>query len=237
MNASSNSLFVYTGSSFTKLSIILERHHLLIPPLRKPAPALFLDRDGVVIEDCHHLSNPDQVQLCRGARHLIESANRQAWPVVLITNQSGIERGLFQWCHFEMVNGRMQQLLGSEAPLAAIYANGHRPGAPASSWRKPSPQMLLQAARALNLDLQCSLLIGDRLSDLQAGAAAGVAVVFHVLSGHGPSARRSVLRWHKQHLEAQDTAEATAQSVPALELLDTLEDFPFQLLKQCKQTL
>lgn len=216
--------------------IILERYQLLIAPLRQPTPALFLDRDGVVIEDCHHLSNPDQVQLCRGALHLIESAVRQGWPVVLITNQSGIARGLFQWRHFEMVNDCMQQLLGSDAPLAAIYANGHGPDAPASSWRKPSPHMLLQAASALNLDLKSSLLIGDRLSDLQAGAAAGVATVFHVLSGHGPSARASVLQWHKQSLEALETVEATAQLVTALKLLDTLEDFPYQLLKQCEPT-
>ena len=157
--------------------------------------------------------------------------------MVLITNQSGIARGLFQWRHFEMVNDRMQQLLGSDAPLAAIYANGHGPDAPANSWRKPSPQMLLQAATALNLDLQRSLLIGDRLSDLQAGAAAGVAMLFHVLSGHGHNARAAVLQWQKQRFEAQDTAEVTAHQVPALELLETLEDFPFQLLKQCKSTL
>jgi len=219
------------------LTIILERHLLLITPLRQAAPALFLDRDGVVIEDCHHLSDPDQVRLCRGARQLIASANRQGWPVVLITNQSGIARGLFQWRHFEMVNNRMQKLLGSDAPLAAIYANGHGPDAPANSWRKPSPQMLLQAATALNLDLQRSLLIGDRLSDLQAGAAAGVAMLFHVLSGHGHNARAAVLQWQKQRFEAQDTAEASAQRMSALELLETLEDFPFQLLKQCKSTL
>ncbi len=218
------------------MTITLERHRLLIEPLRLPTPALFLDRDGVVVEDCHHLSDPDQVRLCRGAWQLIASADRQGWPVVLITNQSGIARGLFQWHHFEMVNDRMQQLLGSDAPLAAIYANGHGPGAPASSWRKPSPQMLLQAARALNLDLQRSLLIGDRLSDLQAGAAAGVAMVLHVLSGHGPSARASVLQWHKQRNNDQHTTKASAQRVPALELLDTLEDFPLQLLKLCRQT-
>jgi len=213
------------------LTTILERRLLLIAPLRQPAPALFLDRDGVVIEDCHHLSNPDQVRLCRGARQLIASANRQGWPVVLITNQSGIARGLFQWRHFEMVNERMQQLLGADAPLAAIYANGHGPDAPASSWRKPSPQMLLEAARALNLDLKESLLIGDRLSDLQAGAAAAVAMVFHVLSGHGPRARASALHWHEQCLKAQDTSEISAQRVSALKLLDTLEDFPLSLLK------
>ena len=213
------------------MTIFLERRHLLIDPLHQTAPALFLDRDGVVIEDCHHLSNPDQVRLCCGARQLIASANRQGWPVVLITNQSGIARGLFQWRHFEMVNERMQQLLGDDAPLAAIYANGHGPDAPVSSWRKPSPQMLLEAARALNLDLKESLLVGDRLSDLQAGAAAGLKIVFHVLSGHGPRARASALHWHEQCLKAQDTSEISAQRVSALKLLDTLEDFPLSLLK------
>jgi D-glycero-D-manno-heptose 1,7-bisphosphate phosphatase len=118
-------------------------HRLLIAPLRQPAPALFLDRDGVVIEYCHHLSNSDQVRLSRGARHLIASPDRQGWLVMLITNQSGIAWGLFQWRHFEMVNERMQQLLGSDAPLAAIYyANGHGQDAAARTWRKPSPLVL-----------------------------------------------------------------------------------------------
>jgi len=216
------------------LTSILEYYRLLIEPLPRQAPALFLDRDGVVIEDCHHLSNPDQVRLCRGARRLIASAVCHGWPVVLITNQSGIARGLFQWRQFEMVNARMQHLLGSDASLAAIYANGHGPDAPASSWRKPSPQMLLQAARTLNIDLQRSLLIGDRLSDLQAGAGAGVAKLFHVLSGHGPSARASVLQWHNQCLEAQDTIDASARRLTVLELLDTLDDFPLPLFEKCK---
>jgi D-glycero-D-manno-heptose 1,7-bisphosphate phosphatase len=218
------------------LTTILERRLHLIEPLRRPVPALFLDRDGVVIEDCHHINNPDQVRLCRGARNLIASAHWHGWLVILITNQSGISRGFFQWHDFDMVNGRMQQLLGADAPLAAIYANGHGTDAPASSWRKPSPQMLLEAARDLNLDLQRSLLIGDRLSDLQAGAAAGVAMVFHVLSGHGPSARESVLQWHKQALEVQGADALVAQRVPVLKLLDTLENYPVQLFKQCKQT-
>ena len=218
------------------MTINLERHHLLISPLRLPAPALFLDRDGVVIEDCHHLSDPSKVRLCRGAQQLIASAHRQEWPVVLITNQSGISRGLFQWRHFEMVNDRMQQLLGSDAPLAAIYASGHGPDVVGNSWRKPSPQMLLQAAKALNLDLKRSLLIGDRLSDLQAGAAADLTMVFHVLSGHGCDARASVLQWHKQRFEGQETAEVSARRMTALELLDTLEDFPFVRFKQNKQT-
>ena len=210
----------------------LEQAKLFTSPLLQARPALFLDRDGVVIEDGHHLCDPDQVRLCPGARELIASAHRHRWPVVVITNQSGISRGLFSWAEVERVNNRMQDLLGAEAPLAAIYANGHGPDAPANSWRKPSPRMVLAASKALNLELELSLLIGDRLSDLQAGAEAGVAGLFHVMSGHGRNARASVQRWH---------AQAT-RPVPSLQLLDSLDSFPFGLinqgnsLDQCNQT-
>ena len=204
----------------------LERRQLLSEPLHQPAPALFLDRDGVVIEDCHYLSDPDHVRLCPGVRQLIGIAKHFGWPVVLITNQSGISRGFFEWYHFDMVNLRMQELLGVKAPFAAIYANGHGPDAPASSWRKPSPGMLLDAAEALNIDLQRSLLIGDRLSDLQAGAAAGLECLFHVLSGHGKGSRKSVLQWQLQ----------TPQPLPVLHLLDSLDSFPLELLNPHNRT-
>jgi D-glycero-D-manno-heptose 1,7-bisphosphate phosphatase len=204
---------------------MLERKQLFINPLRQSTPALFLDRDGVMIEDRHHLSDPEQVVLCKGVRNVIHVAVVNDWPVVVITNQSGIARGLFSWSHVDQVNKRMQDLLGAKAPLAGIYANGHGPDAPASSWRKPSPQMLLDAGDELNLDLQRSLLIGDRLSDLQAGAAAGVAKVFHVLSGHGGSARESVLDWHRQL-----GTNPSAPHIPALGLLESLELFPLSML-------
>jgi len=209
------------------LSNNVERCSLYIPPLREPTPALFLDRDGVVIDDGHHLCDPDQVRVCRGARELIAEAHRHGWPVVVITNQSGIARGLFSWTEVEHVNARMQDLLGVEAPLAAIYANGHGPEAPASSWRKPGPKMLMEAAIALNLDLQRSLLVGDRLSDLQAGAAAGLTMVFHVMSGHGRNARAAVLQWQEQRRVARNTDYAID-----VQLLDTLEAFPLTLLQQ-----
>ncbi|QNI95448.1 D-glycero-D-manno-heptose 1/7-bisphosphate phosphatase [Synechococcus sp. A15-127] len=205
----------------------IQKYRLFVSPFCQRTPALFLDRDGVVIEDCHHLSDPDHVRLCPGSRQLIASADSHGWPVVLITNQSGIARGFFEWNHVERVNQRMQELLGLDAPLAAIYANGHGPDAPAGSWRKPSPQMLLEAATALNLDLGRSMLIGDRLSDLQAGAAADLAILFHVLSGHGRNARASVVQWYEQGRQAGDTSTASG-----LQLLDSLEEFPLLLLKQ-----
>jgi D-glycero-D-manno-heptose 1,7-bisphosphate phosphatase len=205
-----------------------KRRRLLARQSTIPRPALFLDRDGVVIEDCHHLSNPNQVTLLPGARELLRHANATGWPVVLITNQSGIARGLFDWDAYELVTDRLLELLGPDAPIAAIYANGHGPDAPATSWRKPSPAMLLAAGQELNLDLGGSLLIGDRLSDLQAGAAAGLAWLGHVLSGHGQHERPRVAA----HIgptglfKGENPSSWQTQVV----LLESLFDFPPSLL-------
>jgi len=204
------------------------RRKLLARRSTIPRPALFLDRDGVVIKDCHHLSNPNQVTLLPGARELLRHANATGWPVVLITNQSGIARGLFDWNAYELVTNRLLELLGPDAALAAIYANGHGPDAPANSWRKPSPAMLLAAGQELNLDLSGSLLVGDRLSDLQAGAAAGLAWLGHVLSGHGQHERPRVTACIGPcgQFRGENPSSRQAQAV----LLESLLDFPFGLL-------
>ena len=212
------------------ISEAFERRLVLGRPSSAPSQALFLDRDGVLVEDCHYLSDPAKVDLCLGAKRLIEEANRHNIQVVLVTNQSGIARGYFQWNDYELVNQRMQQLLGTSAPLAAIYANGYGPDAPKHSWRKPNPEMLLQASKDLNIDLSVSMMIGDRLSDLQAGAAAGLAIVFHVLSGYGLDARASVIDWHSRLRNDSDQDHRTCCKPPRLKLLDTLLDFPYSLL-------
>lgn len=196
-----------------------ERRLLLAQACPDPQPALFLDRDGVIIEDRHHICDPDEVVLCKGAPELISYAATLGWPVVIVTNQSGIARGLFGWADYERVSDRMLRLLGPDAPIAAIYANGHGPDAPPGSWRKPSPAMLQDAATSLRLDLGRSLLIGDRLNDLKAGVAAGLAAVCHVLTGHGEEERSGVRIWSEQR--------------PAGEVvfLQNLEAFPFELLR------
>jgi D-glycero-D-manno-heptose 1,7-bisphosphate phosphatase len=199
----------------------LERRRLLAAPCLSPTPALFLDRDGVVIEDRHHLSEPAGVVLCPGAQDLLQQANQAGWPVVLVTNQSGIARGYFDWAAYEQVTDKLLELLGAKAPVAAIYANGHGPGAPPQSWRKPSPAMLLAAATDLQLDLSRSLLVGDRVSDLQAGARAGLPWLGHVLSGHGQQERAAVHQWWAQ------TANPTGENANReLVLLQSLLDFP-----------
>lgn len=204
----------------------LERRRLLIGRFQTPKPALFLDRDGVLIKDKHHVCDPSNVQLCPGAIALVATAHSQGWPVVVITNQSGIARGYFNWQAYELVIDRLLELLGPSAPVAAIYANGHGPHAPPNSWRKPSPAMLLAAAEDLNVDLSRSLLIGDRLTDLQAGASAYLPCLAHVLSGHGEQERSAVITWAEQ-----SRYSIVNNSKPELLLLQSLLNFPLDRLQ------
>ena len=204
---------------------ILERRRLMRPPYSSPKPALFLDRDGVLIEDQHHICDPDNILLCPGGKTLLNKAMQEAWPVVLITNQSGISRGYFNWQDYERITDRLLELLGSTAPLAAIYANGYGPNAPAHSWRKPSPGMLLAAAKELNLDLHNSILIGDRLSDIEAGARSNLRYVVHILSGHGKRERSYV----KSRIDQKKRFTGESHQ-PKLLLLDSLDNFPHSLL-------
>ena len=201
----------------------LKHRTLLDHPGLRPRPALFLDRDGVIIQDYHHLSDPAAVDLCPGIRRLIGSAAASDWAVVVVTNQSGIARGLFSWQEYELVNRRMLELLGQEAPLSAIYACGDGPDAGERSWRKPSPAMILDARDSLKLDLSHSVLVGDRLSDLQAGMAAGVAQLCHVETGHGMAERAAVVTWY-------DQLKVAAQTTTRLQLLCDLTEFEWPLL-------
>lgn len=203
-----------------------EYYQLYSKPSRTPTPALFLDRDGVLIEDKNYICNPDDVQLCHGAKKLFDQAKNNQWPVVVVTNQSGIARGLFNWNDYENVTQRLLQILGSEILISAIYANGHGPNAPLNSWRKPSPGMLLAAAKDLNIDLSRSIIVGDRLTDLQAGASAGLPLLIHVLTGHGKQERAAIESWGKQY-------QLQRKNPPfKLTLINSLLNFPFEELQE-----
>ncbi len=155
-------------------------------------PALFLDRDGVVVEEVHYLSRPEDVRLVPGAAEAIRAANLRDIPAVLITNQAGIGRGLYGWDAFARVQKTiLDRLARTGAIVDAVYACPHHaegvepyrhPDHPA---RKPNPGMLLRAGAALRLDLGASWAVGDRASDIEAARRAGLAGGVHVLDGHG----------------------------------------------------
>ena len=173
----------------------LERRRLASERFSSPRPAVFLDRDGVLIEDKHYLSDPNNVELCPGADILLRSAYKSGWPVIVITNQSGIGRGFFNWGDYEKVTDKLLSMIDSERLISAIYAKGYTPNDAIHGWRKPNPGMLKAAADELNIDLTRSILAGDRLSDLMAADRAGLRRLCHVNTGHGSVERESVKAW------------------------------------------
>lgn len=138
-----------------------------------PRRALFLDRDGVLIEDRGYIGNPADVALIEGAAALLDAVARRGWLAVIVTNQSGIARGCYRWPDFAAVQAELYRKLGDAA--AAIHAVLACPFFPDHPWRKPAPGMLLAAAKLLPIALGASWIVGDRDKDLEAGHAAGLA--------------------------------------------------------------
>lgn len=163
-------------------------------------PALFLDRDGVIIEERGYLSSHDGVTLIDGAAERIAERRSAGQAVVVITNQSGIGRGLLDWGAYRRIEDRMLELLAAAgATVDLILAcpfhpdGGRPPYNRDDAWRKPAAGMLFQARDQLNLDLARSQLVGDRSSDIEAAKTAGIPKAFHVATGHGKRERQAAL--------------------------------------------
>ncbi len=190
-------------------------------------PALFLDRDGAIIIEENYLSNPEKVVLIDGAAETICAANARNIPVVVITNQSGIARGYFDWKVFAAVQQRMFDLLAAKgAKIDAVYAspyhkNGEPPYQhPSHPSRKPNPGMLENAKRDLGIDLSNSWVVGDKAGDIGAGLNAGLAGGLHVLTGHGrdEGEAEKALALAKDNfiVEQADTIAAALEIIPLL---------------------
>lgn len=132
-------------------------------------PALFLDRDGTINIDTIHVSHPDTVRLIPGAAAAIARVNAAGIPVIVVSNQSGIGRGLFTVEEYEQVRARIDELLSAAgAHVLTTYFCPHSPDAePPCECRKPGPGLYRQAAVEHGIDLARSWYVGDRLRDIQ----------------------------------------------------------------------
>ena len=136
-------------------------------------PAIFLDRDGTVIEDVGYLRDPGQVQMLPGAGPALRLLQDHGFALVVVSNQSGIGRGWITPGEAEQVHERMRACLAAHGvSLDAVYYCPHAPDARCPC-RKPSPEMILRAAQELDLDRARSFLVGDKATDIQAGQRAG----------------------------------------------------------------
>lgn len=164
-------------------------------------PAIFLDRDGTIIREVHYIARPDQVEILPGAARAIAEARRAGYACVVVSNQSGVGRGMLTEADMHAVQREVErQLLAADsgAVLTAAYFCTFAPPKDTDSApdrrsridhpdRKPAPGMLLRAAREHAIDLSQSWMVGDMESDIRAGMNAGVRGTIHVRTGHGAS--------------------------------------------------
>ena len=146
--------------------------------------AVFLDKDGTLVEDVPYNVDPDRILLTPRAGAGLGMLHRAGFRLVVITNQSGVARGMFSEEALGAVERELRRLLIREGvPLAGFYYCPHHPEsfdrrfAVACSCRKPQPGLLRQAAADLGIDLAASWMIGDILDDMEAGRAAGCGTI------------------------------------------------------------
>ncbi len=153
-----------------------------MPSSAPPIPAVFLDRDGVLNLDVGYPHREEDLILVPGAAEAVQQLNRRGFFAVIVTNQSGVARGMFDLETMNAFNALLVRRLGVQgAVIGAVYACPFHDTAVDPQWRhpdhpdrKPNPGMILRAAADHNLDLERSFMIGDRESDMEAARRAGI---------------------------------------------------------------
>ncbi|MBN3032498.1 MAG: D-glycero-beta-D-manno-heptose 1,7-bisphosphate 7-phosphatase [Candidatus Saganbacteria bacterium] len=153
--------------------------------------AVFLDRDGTLIEDSGYISSPDQIKFIPGAIEAVKRLNEAGYKVVIISNQAGVARGLLAENMLQTIDKIIhREVLSGGGHIDASYYCPHHPEhgvypyKQACECRKPHPGMLKRAVREKDLELAGSFMIGDKSSDIETGKRAGTKTVF-VRTGHG----------------------------------------------------
>jgi histidinol-phosphate phosphatase family protein len=137
--------------------------------------AVFVDRDGTIIEDAPYCSHPKQVKVFPGVPQALRRLKSKGFKLIVITNQSGIGRGYFTVEEYRTVESEVSRQLG-HGLIDATYFCPDVPGQ-RSSHRKPSPGMILQAKRDHQIDLTRSFFVGDKEIDVECGRNAGVRTI------------------------------------------------------------
>jgi D-glycero-D-manno-heptose 1,7-bisphosphate phosphatase len=154
--------------------------------------AVFLDRDGTILQQIAYLHQPELVRLVPGAAGALRRLEAQGWLRILVTNQSGVARGMFSLEDVAAVNDRMRNLLqAGGADLEGIEICPHHPDYTGPcDCRKPASGLVRRAAKRYGIDLACSWMIGDRLDDLAAGRVLGLRTIL-VRTGYGREEERA----------------------------------------------
>jgi D-glycero-D-manno-heptose 1,7-bisphosphate phosphatase len=162
-----------------------------MPPDLTMNRAVFLDRDGTIIEEKNYLRRVEDVMIFLRAGAALGYLCRAGFSLFIVSNQSGVGRGYFTLAEVEKVNEYILRELGREgARFQKVYIAPESPDVP-SRGRKPSPQFLLDASNEFGVDLAQSYMIGDKLIDLECGWNAGVKKCLLVRTGYGAELERT----------------------------------------------
>ena len=162
------------------------------------SPAVFFDRDGTIMEDCDYCSDPKDVRIFPGVREALLRLKSKGFQLIIITNQSGIGRGLMTVEQYRAVEAELLRQL--DELIGATYFCPDVPGQ-RSICRKPAPGMILQAKREHGIDLSRSFFIGDKEIDVECGRNAGVRTV-RVQTGFQQDTTASTADWVAKNLPA-----------------------------------
>jgi len=157
----------------------------------KPKPAVFLDRDGTIIEEVGYIDSPDKIQVIPGADEAIKSLKDAGFKIIVISNQSGVAYGYFDENTVRLINNRVAENFASgRAIIDAFYFCPHHPDFGNKHYRKdcdcrkPKPGMILQAVEEHKIDLSKSIMIGDKFTDVKTGKDLNIFSIL-VLTGFG----------------------------------------------------
>lgn len=183
--------------------------------------AIFLDKDGTLVEDVPYNVDPAQVRLSLGAGIGLRRLHAAGYPLIVVSNQSGVARGYFAEESLVAVETRLRELLADEGvPLSGFYYCPHYPGGTVARYavtcgcRKPAPGMLAQAIHDHDLDPRACWMVGDILDDMEAGRRAGCRTI---LLDNGHETEWVLNAWREPHHRALDLAEAANVILAAVE--------------------
>jgi D-glycero-D-manno-heptose 1,7-bisphosphate phosphatase len=176
--------------------------------------AVFLDRDGTINEEVNYLYDPALLKLIPGAAQAIHWLNSHKIPVIVVTNQAGIARGYFTEAQMHLIHKSLDLMLSTDnAKIDVYYFCPHHPTAGIGNYkincscRKPQPGMINQAAQDLELDLSKCYLVGDKLTDIQAGNRAGCKTIL-VKTGYGETESKTKQDKIQPYLISPDLLDA-----------------------------
>lgn len=161
--------------------------------------AVFLDRDGIINVDGHYVHKIEDFQFMDGIFDFCRAAKEKGYLLIVVTNQSGIARGYYTEEDFHCLTDWMCKQFESEgAPIDRVYYCPYHEEKGVGAYkkdsydRKPNPGMIFKAKDALNIDLQASIVLGDKASDTDAGRNAGIGTLLQLIGEYGQAVERDV---------------------------------------------